>query len=196
MDRVRAEWDAQAAAFDQEPDHGLLDPVTRAAWWTVLATLLPAPPAPIADLGCGTGTVAVLLAEHGHEVTGVDLSPNMIDRARTKARAARQTVRFEVGDAAHPPLDAGTYDVVFARHVVWALADPTAALQRWAALLAPGGRFVLVEGRWGTGAGLSAHALRELVAPLMTRVDVLPLTDPTLWGKETGDERYALLARP
>ena len=63
-------------------------------------------------------------------------------------------------------------------------------------LLAPGGRFVLVEGRWGTGAGFHADSLRALVAPLMSHVDVVPLSDPTLWGKEIDDERYALVAQP
>lgn len=54
---MRAEWDAEAEHFDQEPDHGMLAPETRAAWWEVLGVVLPASPARVADLGCGTGTV-------------------------------------------------------------------------------------------------------------------------------------------
>ncbi len=170
--------------------------MTRAAWWTALEPLLPAAPARIADLGCGTGTVSVLLGEHGHHVTGVDLSPKMIELARIKARSAGQPIQFEVGDVSEPQLALGGYDVVFARHVVWALPDPTAALHRWAGLLAPGGRFVLVEGHWGTGAGLTAESLRALVAPVTVHISVVPLTDAALWGKKLDDERYALLAQP
>jgi SAM-dependent methyltransferase len=194
LDDVREEWDAEADAFDLEPDHGMLRPETREAWWTLLESLLPKAPARVADLGCGTGTVSVLLAEHGYEVTGIDLSPRMIDRARAKAQSAGLGMRFEVGNAGEPELEPGAFDVVFARHVVWALPDPTAALQRWAALLAPGGRFVFVEGFWSTGAGLRADALHALVAPVMRDVEVTPLPDPTLWGKVLDDERYALRA--
>ncbi len=194
LDRVRDEWDAEAERFDLEPDHGMLSPATRAAWWKVLEASFPVAPARVADLGCGTGTVSVLLAEHGYEVTGVDLSPRMIDIARAKARTAGQVVDFQIGNAAEPELDPGAFDVVFARHVVWAMPDPTTALRRWASLLAPGGRLVLVEGRWGTGAGFAGDSLRALVVPIMSEVDVVPLPDPILWGKTIDDERYLLLA--
>lgn len=196
LEHVRDEWDAEAEGFDQQPDHGMLLPDTRAAWWKVLEAFLPATPARVADLGCGTGTVSVLLAERGYDVTGIDLSPKMIDQARAKAQSAGHSVRFDVGNAAEPELELGRFDVVFARHVVWALPDPAAALERWVALLAPDGRFVLVEGRWSTGSGLLAHSLRALVSPMMSRIEVMPLPDPTLWGKVIDDERYLLLAKP
>lgn len=60
------DWDARAAAFDDEPDHGLRDPSVRAAW---------------AD------RLALLAAEQGHRVTAVDLSPRMVTRARAKLTA-------------------------------------------------------------------------------------------------------------
>jgi SAM-dependent methyltransferase len=193
LDDVRREWDAEADAFDVEADHGLLDPVTRAAWWALLENVLPAAPARVADLGCGTGSVAVLLAEHGYDVTGLDLSPRMLERARAKAASAGTSCTFAVGDASSPALAAAAYDVVLSRHVVWALPDPAAALRRWVDLLAPGGRLVLVEGLWTTGAGIRADALRALVEPLELDVVVTPLTDPALWGKEIQDERFALV---
>ncbi len=195
LDGVRREWDAQADAFDVEADHGLLDPVTRAAWWDLLDTVLPAAPARVADLGCGTGSVAVLLADHDYDVTGLDLSPRMVERARAKAASAGTSCTFVVGDASSPGLVAAAYDVVLSRHVVWALPDPAAALRRWVDLLAPDGRLVLVEGLWSTGAGMRADALRALVEPLELDVVVTPLTDPALWGKEIQDERFALVGR-
>jgi SAM-dependent methyltransferase len=193
LDQVRAEWDAAADTFDLEADHGLLDPGTREAWQRLLRSLLPSPPARVVDLGCGTGTLAVLLAEDGHDVTGVDLSPRMIRRARAKARAAGAPARFAIGDASRPALTRGAFDVVLARHVVWALPDAAASLRAWADLLAPHGRLVLVEGRWGNGSGLSAGELRAMVGPLVREVAVTPLTDEVLWGKGIDDERYALV---
>ena len=94
------------------------------AWAELLLPLLPPAPARVADLGCGTGSVSLLLAGAGHEVHGVDLSPRMVDLARGKAAAAALPVRFGVADAARPPLAPGSVDVVLARHVLWALPDP------------------------------------------------------------------------
>src|SRR5512135_1720098 len=54
---------------------------------------------PILDIGCGTGRHAVELLRRGYKVTGVDLSPAQIERARAKAAAAGVAPDFRVGDA-------------------------------------------------------------------------------------------------
>lgn len=107
-------WDAQAATFDEEPDHGLLDPAVRAAWSDLLLPVLPPAPADVIDLGSGTGTLAVLLAQHGYVVRGLDLSEQMVTAALAKAAAAGVTVEFRPGDAAEPPF-APAGDVVLGR---------------------------------------------------------------------------------
>ena len=191
---VRDDWDAEASRFDEQPDHGLLDPAVRSAWADLLQQYVPLGSTVLdLDLGCGTGSLSVLLAEQGHPVTGVDLSPRMVEAARAKAARHDVDVAFLVGDAAAPPVN-GRYDVVLARHVVWALPDPSAALGRWRSLLGDGGRFVLIEGLWGTGAGLSAAALQALVEPRLKQIEVRNLPDPALWARAVTDERYILAA--
>lgn len=54
---------------------------------------------PILDIGCGTGRHAIELARRGYKITGVDLSPSQIERARAKAAAAGVSVDFRVADA-------------------------------------------------------------------------------------------------
>lgn len=192
IEETRAAWDAEAATFDDEPDHGLRDAVTREAWRTLLLEHLPPAPARVADLGCGTGTLSVLLAEAGYDVAGVDLSPEMVVRA--KAKAAGQSATFAVGDAGDPDLPDGQFDVVLSRHVLWALPDPAAGLARWVGLLAPGGRLVLVEGRWFTGGGLAAADTEALVRATGRGAVVRHLPEPVYWGKEIDDERYLLVS--
>jgi SAM-dependent methyltransferase len=191
------DWDAESATFDDEPDHGLRDPVVREAWAARLAAWLPERAGDVLDLGCGTGSLSLLASELGHRVTGVDLSPGMVALARTKL-AGRDAVFF-VGDAGAPPVGEQLFDVVLVRHVLWALPDPGRALRHWRGLLRPGGRLVLVEGVWGTTSpvGIPAGRLTALLAPLAREVRVERLSDDArLWGKEVDDERYAVVAVP
>lgn len=186
-------WDGEATHFDDEPDHGLRDPGTKDAWARLLSQLLPAAPARVADLGCGTGSLSVLLASAGHNVTGLDQSSEMLTRARAKADDI--PLRLVQGDAGAPDLPAAAFDVVLSRHVVWALPDPRAALTRWTDLLVPGGSLVLVEGWWSTGGGLHAQELVDLLDERLTVTLVQPLDDPAFWGRDVDDERYVITAR-
>ena len=187
-------WDALADRFDDEPDHGLGDPVVRQAWTSLLQEVLPAPPARVVDLGCGTGTLSVVTAQLGHQVVGVDLSPRMLDRAADKAARCGVEVDLRVGDASSPPVQ-GSFDAVVVRHVLWALPDAPAALDRWVDLLRPGGALVLVEGRWHTGGGWSSDALLALVAARTRAAGVRDLSgQAALWGCAVTDERYLITA--
>lgn len=194
MEEVAAFWDAQARSFDDEPDHGLRHPAVRAAWSALLHRLLPVPAARVLDVGCGTGTLSILLAEQGHEVTGIDISPQMIEIACQKARAASVTIDLRVGDAADPHVDPKSFDVVLARHVLWALPDPALGLGRWISLLDDGGQLVLIEGRWSTGAGLTAAQTLELVARCGRSAEALSLSGAEYWGKPIDDERYIVIS--
>ncbi|WP_049569442.1 class I SAM-dependent methyltransferase [Nonomuraea sp. SBT364] len=201
-------WDDAAGAFDDEPDHGLRAAGTRAAWDRLLRAWAPAGPADVLDVGCGTGSLSSLLAAAGHRVTGVDLAPRMIERARAKLAGAGLTGRFLVGDATAPPTGDERFDLVLCRHLLWTLPDPHAALRAWVARLRPGGRLLLIEGRWGEGGpyvggaetlpwngGVTAGDLTAAVRPLVRDLRVEPLSgDPGLWGGPVGDERYALIA--
>jgi RimJ/RimL family protein N-acetyltransferase/protein-L-isoaspartate O-methyltransferase len=187
-DATAALWDEEARTFDEAADHGLADPAVRAAWRDLMLDLLPPAPARVADLGCGTGSLALLLTEEGYDVTGVDLSPEMVRRARAKVPG----VTFHEADASAPPLDPATYDVVLSRHVLWALPEPAAALARWVDLLRDGGRLVLVEGSWSTGAGLTGAETVGLVEGIGRAATLRPLPESRYWGREISDERYAV----
>lgn len=193
-DQLPSAWDEAAQTFDEPADHGLRDPDVRSAWADLLVRLLPPPPSRVADLGCGTGSLALLAGELGHEVDGVDFSPQMLAAARSKA-SGRAGIRFTAGDAGAPPLTAAVFDAVLCRHVLWALPDPEAALRVWATLLAPGGRIVLIEGSWSTGAGLSAQQVVALLRRQGFEPTVQPLLDARYWGGPITDDRYAVTAR-
>ena len=104
-------WDSEAAGFDDAPDHGLRDRAIRGAWAGLLLPLLPPVPARVADLGCGTGTLTVLMAQAGHRVAGLDFVPRMVALAREKIAAAGVAADVVVGDASSPPWKAGSFDL-------------------------------------------------------------------------------------
>jgi ubiquinone/menaquinone biosynthesis C-methylase UbiE len=188
------DWDASAATFDDEADHGLRDPSVRAAWAELLLPLMPDPPATVLDLGCGTGSLSLLLAAAGHHVRGLDASRQMISLARVKT--AGLPVELTQGDAAEPPYEPASADVVLCRHVLWALEDRDAVMARWVRLLKPGGRLVLVEGSWSTGAGLPAADCSDLVLRHRATADVRQLAgNSALWGRDVPDERYLLVSQ-
>lgn len=85
--------------------------------------------------------------------------------------------------------------MVLSRHVLWALPDPAAALERWLGLLVPGGRLVLVEGSWSTGAGLTAEQTVDLVRATGLEPELLRLPDPIYWGGPITDDRYLVVGR-
>ncbi len=187
-------WDDEAETFDEAADHGLRDPAVRRAWRDLLLGVLPPAPARIADLGCGTGTLSLLLADAGYAVDGVDFSPAMVRLAEAKA-GDRADVTFVRADAAEPPLERAAYDVVLSRHVLWAMPEPAAALGRWIDLLGPGGRLVLVEGSWSSGAGLTAAETVALVEATGRHADLRMLPESAYWGREISDERYVVVSR-
>jgi len=207
-DDIACYWNDYAEAYDDAPDHGLADPATRQAWRELLARWLPAQPSDVADFACGTGSLTALVAGLGHCVLGVDLAGNMVERARAKTAEFDDRVTITLGDVSHPSLQPESLDVILARHILWTLPDPRATLARWRLLLRPGGRFLLVEGRWWSvgdenytdegrmpwAGGVRAVDLAAAIDPLVQRVEVVPLTDPVLWGKEVADERYLLVA--
>jgi SAM-dependent methyltransferase len=97
------------------------------------------------DLGCGTGTHAIYLAQHGWAVLGVDFSPRAIVIAREKANHAGVSIDFRIADVSRLDDLAGPFD--FALDVGCFHGLDTAGRARYAAqltrLIRPGGKFML-----------------------------------------------------
>ena len=136
-----------------------------------------------------------MLAGLGHKVKGIDLSPTMISLARAKAALHGHQIEFQVMDAAFPQLAQKQFDVIVCRHLLWALPEPEQVLQRWVEFLKLKGRVLLIEGYWETGGGLHANEIIEILPPSLSSFLIQDLSDnPSLWGKDVTDERYAIIA--
>lgn len=111
----------------------------------LLAHIAGHPPGRALDLGCGTGTNAITLAQHGWQVTGVDFALPAIQSARLKARRARVQVEFMAADVSRLENLHGPFDLVLDIGCFHTLDQ--AGKQRYVAnlsrFLAPGGVFLL-----------------------------------------------------
>ncbi|WP_049923855.1 class I SAM-dependent methyltransferase [Halopiger djelfimassiliensis] len=206
---VQQYWDGRADSYDGDSAHGIRSEEQRDAWLSVLREWTGEPPRRVLDVGCGTGVVSLLLAAIGHEVTGIDLSDGMLDRARQKARETNGTVEFRTGDAESIPDPANTYDLVTARHLVWTLPNPSAAIRDWTRVVRPEGRIVLIEGHWDFSEPFDGYREihddlplyqgrppEELAGVLrqagLEDVEYEPLMDAVLWGEQPDYEQYVI----
>ncbi len=97
----------------------------------------------VLELGCGTGTTALKLANGVAEYIGTDVSPEMIAIAEEKRAAAPvDGLNLEVSDERASQFDNGTFDAVLGFNIFHLVPDPDAAFRRVHALLKPGGLFI------------------------------------------------------
>lgn len=208
---VRRHWGGRAAAFDERPNHGLHSDEQRTAWLAVLERLAGTAPLCVLDIGCGTGFLSLLLAELGHDVTGIDIAPEMLEIASGKASAAGLAIAFRLGDAESLADPDDSYDLIVGRHVIWTLPDPSRAAQEWSRVLKVDGRVALIEGHWGAESiqpdyqpiaqnlpfygGIESERLIDYFAAEGYRdTTVEPLMDAVLWGKQPDKPRYLIEA--
>ena len=100
----------------------------------------------LADIGCGTGTLTFELARFARKVIGVDLSQEMLRRAREGAKTrALRNVEFRLGDALKLPLPSRKIDAAFCVMVLHFLPDPRQAVAELCRITRPGGGVILVD---------------------------------------------------
>ena len=137
-------------------------------------------PCRIADIGCGGGGTAMAIlrqAPVGSVVDGYDISPALIDIARTRAESDDAMIVFEVADMATTPAPVSPYDRLVSRFGTMFFDDPPAAFANLFRWLAPGGRFAFAV--WGRPADNPWFTyLRQSVAEVMA----VPSPDPDAPG--------------
>jgi SAM-dependent methyltransferase len=105
----------------------------------------------VLEVGCGPGRLSIRLARHGLDVTGLDLDPAMVERARANAdrleNGDEHRPAFLVGDAASLAFPDGSFDLVVSTFSMHHWADPTAGLAEIGRVLRPGARALVWDFR-------------------------------------------------
>jgi ubiquinone/menaquinone biosynthesis C-methylase UbiE len=99
----------------------------------------------ILDIGCGPGFFTINLSKLGHDVTGIDISSEMVTVAKENAEEQGLTCDFKVMNANTLEFPDNTFDLIINRVVTWTLPDLYECYREWRRVLAPNGRIIVFD---------------------------------------------------
>lgn len=132
----------------------------------------------VLDVACGTGNLTLPAARTGAEVIGVDIAPNLLDQARTRAEAEGLNARFDEGDAEKLPYPDASFDAVISMFGVMFAPRPELSAAELLRVCRPGGRIALAN--WTPG-GFVGQMFKTIAGHVPPPAGV---PSPLQWGDE------------
>ncbi len=136
-----------------------------------------APGSQLLDVACGSGTLALMAARDGLEVTGVDIASNLVERARAHARAESLRAHFEEADAESLPFEDASFDVVVSLIGAMFAPRPDRVAEELLRVCSPGGTIAMANWTAEGFIGQMFKAISKFIAPS-------GMPSPLLWGVE------------
>jgi SAM-dependent methyltransferase len=167
--RLKATWMAG--------DYDLFSRYMEADSAPFLRRLEVAPGTRLLDVGCGSGQLALMAARAGAQVTGCDIAPNWIERARIRAANERLQVKFEEGDAESLPYGDAEFDVVISFVGAMFAPRPDLVASELTRVCRPGGTIAMANWTPGGFMGQMFKTIARHIAPS-------GMPSPVLWGDE------------
>lgn len=168
----------QAVPFSQSPSVS-----NQKALETIVNAAGTGPQDTVLEIGCGPGLLASAFARRARHVTGIDMTPAMLEQARKMQAAEGLTnMSWQQGDVTQLPYPDAHFSIVSCRFVFHHLEDPLTVLRQMKRVCKPGGRVVVAD-----------------MAPAPDKVDALNaeerLRDPSHVRAMTEDELRGLFAQ-
>src|SRR5438067_8512972 len=135
------------------------------------------------DIACGTGNSAIPAARAGALVTGVDIAPNLLEQARTRAARENLEIHFEEGDAEELQYRDGSFDIVLTMFGAMFAPRPDRVAAELIRVCRPGGLIAMANWTPEGFVGMSFQVTAEMVHP------PTGLPAPALWGNEQAVRR-------
>jgi ubiquinone/menaquinone biosynthesis C-methylase UbiE len=118
-------------------------------WMDAVTAELPRAHYPrVLDIGTGPGFFAVALAKRGYEVTAVDYTQAMLEKAMENAGDLRDCIDFYRMDAQNLDFADNCFDAIVTRNLTWNLESPQKAYREWRRVLRPGGVLLNFDAGW------------------------------------------------
>lgn len=145
---IIATWNREASNYSQLVQDELANNHDD-AWYRLVEAYLPNDKKlKILDIGCGPGMFSIMFSLRGHDVTGIDISENMIAQAQQNAHAYKVFPTFIVSDIETLVRDGNLYDVIVSRDMVWSLMEPENTFRLLKELLNDEGMFMIFDANW------------------------------------------------
>jgi ubiquinone/menaquinone biosynthesis C-methylase UbiE len=132
----------------------------------------------VLDVACGNGNLCIPAAKAGAIVNGIDIAPNLLDEACSRAVREKVNVKFEEGDAEHLPYETGAFDLVVSMFGAMFAPQPDVVASELCRVCRPGGEIAMAN--W-TPTGFIGELFK------VTGKHVAPpagVPSPLLWGDE------------
>ena len=138
-ERITSYWSKRADSFADQRIREL-ESEKRDRWMCEFDRYLPeGKRLRILDLGTGTGFFSFLLASKGHDVVGIDLTEEMIEKANETKKLLGIDADFYVMDAEDPDFEPESFDAIVTRNLTWTLPELKNVYCKWYRLLKKGG---------------------------------------------------------
>jgi ubiquinone/menaquinone biosynthesis C-methylase UbiE len=140
-DSVVSQFTKQAIPFTQMSQHS-----NRHGLETMLKLCQPRRNDTVLDVACGSGIVSCEFANIVSHVTGIDLTPAMIDQAR-KLQQEKQikNIDWKIGDVLHLPFNDSLFSIVVTRYSFHHMIEPKKALEEMKRVCIPGGKIMVID---------------------------------------------------
>ena len=145
--RIENYWNERSENFSKSRRE--LEGADGSAWRNIFKKNLPKGKLKILDVGTGAGFFAMILAEMGHKVIGVDMSAKMLGEAEKNIRELKLSAEFKRMNAQELNFADETFDVVVTRNLTWTLPDVKAAYREWHRVLKSGGVLMNFDSDYG-----------------------------------------------
>jgi len=130
------------------------------------------------DVACGSGQLALWAARDGVNVTGVDIAPNLVERAQARAKAEGLKARFVEGDAEALPFEDASFDVLTSLFGAMFAPRPELVARELLRVCSPGGTIAMANWTSEGFVGQMFKTFARFIAPS-------GMPAPVLWGDET-----------
>jgi ubiquinone/menaquinone biosynthesis C-methylase UbiE len=132
----------------------------------------------VLEIGCGTGTTALLIAPHVAHITATDLSPGMIEIANEKiVSKSVGNVTFKVAEILDHSPDGASYDAVLAHNLLHLVPALDCTLEYIASLIKPGGLFISKTVCAPEHGGFKYAMICKVAIPVMQAIGKAPFVD-------------------
>ena len=154
LEQIKSYWSTRTEGYS-EVNKKELEGMQRKAWLEVLQEHFPQKDKreiKILDIGTGPGFFTIILAEAGYQVTAVDYTEGMIQKAKENVQKEAgnliERICFQRMDAQNLTFENESFDVVISRNLTWNLEEPEKAYREWIRVLKPGGVMMNFDANW------------------------------------------------